>query len=47
VTFTYFVHFNKLSRPERVTVKSWQEFQQVLEELVYRIGEMPEWIIRS
>ncbi len=47
MTFTYWIYFDKVGTPEKIVVKSFEEFKHVLETLIYRTGEMPEWIQRG
>lgn len=44
--FTYLVHFDGMIQQERFTVKSFEEYQHVLANLVYKHGKMFEWCIR-
>ncbi len=43
----YWIHFDKVGRPERIVVKDFLEFLDLLHRLVERTGEMPEWIQRG
>lgn len=46
ISFTYWIYFDKIGRPEKILVKTIEEFKDVLTNLIIRNGEMPEWIQR-
>lgn len=44
--YTYLVHFDGMIQPERLSVKTFEEFEIVLKRLVYQHGKMVEFVIR-
>lgn len=46
INFTYWIYFDKVGAPERIYVKTAEEFKETLMRLIIRTGEMPEWIQR-
>ena len=45
--FIYWVYFDKVGRPEKLVAKHYEEFKEILNQLIQRTGEMPEWIMRG
>jgi D-ribose pyranose/furanose isomerase RbsD len=45
--FIYWIYFDKVGKPERIYAKTYEEFKDLLDRLIMRTGEMPEWINRS
>jgi hypothetical protein len=45
--FVYWVYFDKVGRPEKIVAKHSQEFFIILQDMIQRTGEMPEWIHRG
>jgi len=44
--FIYYVYFDRVGRPEKISCKNFEDFKIMLDQMVYRAGEMPEWIQR-
>lgn len=47
MTFIYWIYFDKVGNPERIVAKNYEEFKAILDRIIHRTGEMPEWIQRG
>lgn len=45
-SFTYWIYFDKAGQPEKIYARDLLEFLDILNRLIQRTGEMPEWIQR-
>lgn len=44
--FVYWIYFDKVGRPEEIRARNMQDFMRILQQMIERTGEMPEWINR-